>query len=322
MSRKYGGTGLGLSISRDRAPARRRRSRSESHLGSGSRFTLMLPLNERLLESAPAGTWGRRARKPRSRRTAGLPPRRRAPLVSVDEAGRLEPRRSRHSRDRSRRRARPREVVEARYACVARKSIVARRPTAWRWAWRREHRPGAILLGGSWARVEPALGQLKKHPDTRHLPVVVISDSAARITALRGGAARVHRRARRHSGGTRNGARATRAADPRLPPADRRDHRPGGPRRSAPGIGWPVARASSSSRSRQVCALAALHAEPFDLALVVVGADPAAQFPFLQELATDEVAREPVDRVRRDRAAEARARPSRRAGKVVRDHGR
>ena len=39
------------------------------------------------------------------------------------------------------------------------------------------------------ARVEPVLGQLKKHPDTRHVPVVMIGDAAARIDALRAGAA-------------------------------------------------------------------------------------------------------------------------------------
>jgi CheY-like chemotaxis protein len=53
----------------------------------------------------------------------------------------------------------------------------------------REHRPAAVVLAGEMARVEPVLGQLKKHPDTRHVPVVMIGDSAARIDALRAGAA-------------------------------------------------------------------------------------------------------------------------------------
>jgi CheY-like chemotaxis protein len=68
------------------------------------------------------------------------------------------------------------------------KGIVTSRPTA-ALALAREHRPGAVLLAGDLPRVEVVLGQLKKHPDTRHLPVVVLGSPSARIDALRSGAA-------------------------------------------------------------------------------------------------------------------------------------
>ncbi len=38
-------------------------------------------------------------------------------------------------------------------------------------------------------RAESALNQLKKHPDTRHVPVLMIGQEASRIDALRSGAA-------------------------------------------------------------------------------------------------------------------------------------
>ena len=68
------------------------------------------------------------------------------------------------------------------------KGVIAARPTAGL-GMAREHRPAAVVLAGEMARVEPVLGQLKKHPDTRHVPVVMIGDPAARIDALRAGAA-------------------------------------------------------------------------------------------------------------------------------------
>src|SRR5207302_5836078 len=82
--------------------------------------------------------------------------------------------------------ARAREVVEAVRARGC-KAIVARRPTA-ALGLAREHRPQAVMLAGELARVEMALAQLKKHPDTRHVPVMVVADAMARIDALRAGA--------------------------------------------------------------------------------------------------------------------------------------
>jgi CheY-like chemotaxis protein len=45
------------------------------------------------------------------------------------------------------------------------------------------------MLAGDLPRADLLLAQLKKHPDTRHLPVVLIGDPIARVDALRGGAA-------------------------------------------------------------------------------------------------------------------------------------
>jgi CheY-like chemotaxis protein len=53
----------------------------------------------------------------------------------------------------------------------------------------REHQPEALLLAGDARRVESGLIELKGHPDTRHLPVVAIGGLAARLPALRLGAA-------------------------------------------------------------------------------------------------------------------------------------
>ena len=66
--------------------------------------------------------------------------------------------------------------------------MVARRPTAGL-GLAREHRPAAVLLAGDMPRVDSVLGQLKKHPDTRHVPVAMIGEPASRIDALRAGAA-------------------------------------------------------------------------------------------------------------------------------------
>src|SRR5205085_10744542 len=53
----------------------------------------------------------------------------------------------------------------------------------------REHRPKAVLLAGDAKRVESGIAELKKHADTRHLPVVAIGGLAARLPTLRLGAA-------------------------------------------------------------------------------------------------------------------------------------
>ena len=45
------------------------------------------------------------------------------------------------------------------------------------------------MLAGDLPRLESVLGQLKKHPDTRHLPVALVGDGAVRLDGLRAGAA-------------------------------------------------------------------------------------------------------------------------------------
>ena len=105
------------------------------------------------------------------------------------------------------------------------KAILARRASA-ALGLAREHRPSAVLLAGEEPRFESVLGQLKKHPDTRHLPVALVGDGAVRVDGLRAGAAAFIDDPVEPTP-PRGGADPARAAGPGAGSADRADRRQG-----------------------------------------------------------------------------------------------
>ena len=68
------------------------------------------------------------------------------------------------------------------------KAILARRPSDGL-GLAREHLPEVVFVAAHSQPAESAVGQLSKHPDTRHVPVVAIGHAGDRLSALRAGAA-------------------------------------------------------------------------------------------------------------------------------------
>ncbi|MBV9001139.1 MAG: response regulator, partial [Solirubrobacterales bacterium] len=177
------------------------------------------------------------------------------------------------------------EVVRARGG----KAIVARRASA-ALGLAREHRPSAVLLAGEEPRFESVLGQLKKHPDTRHLPVGLIGDGAARVEGLRAGAAAF--------------------IDDPFEPSDfeaalaRLEQLAQGPERRIALIAEPggldegITELLTGDDNLEVErippgeALEALRRTRFDLGVVAVGRPRSATFALVREAGTDEVLRE------------------------------
>jgi CheY-like chemotaxis protein len=177
------------------------------------------------------------------------------------------------------------ESVRARGA----KAIVARRASA-ALGLAREHRPSAVLLAGEEPRFESVLGQFKKHPDTRHLPVALVGDRAVRVDGLRAGAAafiddpveptsldealsRLERLAQgperrialiAEQGGTDDAIAELLAGDANI----------------------------AVERIETADALEALRKRQFDLGVVTVGRPRSEAFALVREAATDEVVRE------------------------------
>ncbi|MBV8710750.1 MAG: response regulator, partial [Solirubrobacterales bacterium] len=154
----------------------------------------------------------------------------------------------------------------------------------------REHRPSVVLLAGERPRFESVLGQLKKHPDTRHVPVALVGDVGARVDGLRAGAAvfldaPVDPSALHTALGKLE--RLARGQDRRIAliaDADRLDD----------GITDLLVGDENIEIQRfaPTDALTALSADEFDLGVVVVGGPGSQTFALIREAATDEALRE------------------------------